>query len=626
MAGESANSRKMLLILNILLLIVFLVLAGVLMFALFSSNKAAPVVLQANVYIASDANAENSHKGRGGKPSGYFHVKSVEGDRVTVSGDAQMGVDSVIAGGISEAAPQGFLRRVTGVEKSGPDTVLTTVPAALDEAIKECDVTAQYVLKPDGNYVPLQHKGVTASGWGFLATPAFADDRLKNLLDLKNEEQTLELSAGVKIEISLKIDKSGTHFRLVNHLQGKLTAEFINFKASENLFQSEQTRTLMVGPVPVVWTNQFKIDLDGEAKIEGSLKPAAVTVDKKIGFRYDSGKGLSQINEDHSSARLIELVDSQRVLDFGCSTELKFGDTFTLYDVAGPSLNLSLKLELNGGLQQAAPGAKESSTVKFGGKQYQGFVHYKVSVPISGEFILQIPDFNPFSAEDSIELINQPLFDTGDALTLIDWQEPELPKDFMKNFDLSDIRLPYDNNYATTNVFDRIDDNPACLSALAISDDPTPDFKPMAKAPDECWKAVKDGISTERWSNEYVADMPYIEAEISSPTYADFNGDGFIDVAFYGTQHIPTISQRSALYVLIANIQHPEQPFIGDFTNAMQGWGTYWTFYEGGLFTSEEVDGPDEPIVTNFRFVTKSNSITAELAQTRGTKKIAYFD
>lgn len=623
MAGESANSRKVLLILNILLLVVFLVLAGVLMFALFSSNKAAPVVLQANVYIASDANAENSHKGRGGKPSGYFHVKSVEGDRVTVSGDAQMGVDSVIAGGISEAAPQGFLRRVTGVEQSGKDTVLTTVPAALDEAIKECDVTAQYVLSPDGNYVPLQHKGVTASGWGFLATPAFADDRLKNLLDLKNEEQTLELSAGVKIEISLKIDKSGTHFRLVNHLQGKLTAEFINFKASENLFQSEQTRTLMVGPVPVVWTNQFKIDLDGDAKIEGSLKPAAVTVDKKIGFRYDSGKGLSQINEDHSSARLIELVDSQRVLDFGCSTELKFGDTFTLYDVAGPSLNLSLKLELNGGLQQAAPGAKESSTVKFGGKQYQGFVHYKVSVPISGEFILQIPDFNPFSAEDSIELINQPLFDTGDALTLIDWQEPELPKDFMKNFDLSDIRLPYYNKYDTYYGYFHTHGNPACPPIYYPGDDESTVFKPMAKSPDDCWKAIENGESVDKWSNQYAKDIPYIKAGIGSLTYADFNNDGYLDVAFVGDTSTPDYDGIFINYILIANVYRPNQPFIVDLISISQGFEYSWTFYEGGLFTSAEFSGPEEPTKTNFKFIIKPDSLTIEPTQTQGTKEVA---
>lgn len=626
MAGETGNSRKTLLIMIILLLVFLLVLAGVLMFALLSSNKAAPVVLQANVYVAENANTKNSHTGREGDPAGYFHLKSVKDNRVTVSGDAQIGVDSVIVGGISKAAPQGFLRKVTDVERSGKDTVLTTVPAALDEAIKECDVVAEYALSSDGNYVPLQHKGVTASSWGFLATPAFADDRLKNLLDLKNKEQTLELSAGLKIEIGLKIGESGTHFRLVNHLQGKLTSEFVDFTVSENLFQSEQTRTLMVGPVPVVWTNEFKIDLDGEAKVEGSLKPAVVTVDKKIGFRYDSGKGLSKINEDHSSARLIELVDSQRVLDFEYSTELKLGDTFTLYDVAGPAINLSLKLELNGGLQQAAPGAKEGSTVKFGDKQYQGFAHYKVSVPISGEFILQIPDFNPFSAEDSIELINQPLFDTGDALTLIDWQEPELSKDFMKNFDLSDIRLPYDNNLSPVDFSGPMRPNPAC-HWIVNWDKPTV-LQPMPKSPNECWKTVENGTSTEKWS-AYGASIPFITAEISAPTYEDFNGDGFLDVAFEGMAEREP-NGGGLTYLLIANVAHPDQPFAVSVGRSMEATATHQTFYKGGLFTLETIatdsPEPDIPDASNFRFVTQPNSIRIEPTQTRGKEVLARFE
>lgn len=623
MAGESENSRKVLLILNILLLIVFLVLAGVLMFALIANKRADPVVLQANVYIASDADIEKSHTGGEGEPAGYFLVKSVEDNRVTVSGDAQMGVNSVIAGGISEAAPQGFLRRVTGVEKSGQDTVLTTVPAALDEAIKECDVTAQYVLKPDGNYVPLQHKGVTASGWGFLATPAFADDRLENIIDKEYMKGSLKITAGVMLELELKINSKGIHFKLVGHVQGKLTYNMIEMQASETLFTRPYSGALMVGPVPVVWNNNFSIDMDADAKIEGALKPAEVSLDKKFGFRYDSDKGRRGINEDNSKAQSIGLADNETSLDGNITLELKFKDAFTLYGVAGPKLQLSLKLELTGGLEEAVRGDKENLLINLGDKKYRGFLHYKVTVPISGEFILQIPNYNPFSKDKPFEFLKQELFDTGDTITLIDWREPELSKDFMKDFDLSDIRLPYYNKYDTYDGYFQTHGNPTCPPIYYPGDDESTVFKPMATSPDDCWKAIENGESVDKWSNQYAKEIPYIKADISSVTYADYNNDGYLDVAFVGDTSTPDYDGIFINYILIANVYRPNQPFIVDLSSISQGSVYSWTFYEGGLFTSAESSGPEEPTKTNFKFVIKPDSLTIEPTQTQGTKEVA---
>ena len=61
---------------------------------------------------------------------------------LTFTGAAPVGVTSgtIILAGPTTLAPQGFLRKVTGVSTSGDQTTLTTAPAALDQAFSSLDV------------------------------------------------------------------------------------------------------------------------------------------------------------------------------------------------------------------------------------------------------------------------------------------------------------------------------------------------------------------------------------------------------------------------------------------------------------------------------------------------------
>lgn len=225
----------------------------------------------------------------------------------------------------------------------------------------------------------------------------------------------------------------------------------------------------------------------------------------------------------------------------------------------------------------------EGSTAKSGNKPYQGNVHHEVTVP-------------------------------------------KLSKDFMKDFDLSDIRLPYDNYLGLVDSPGPIRHNPACHWSVNW-DKPTV-LQPMPKSPNECWKTVENGISTEKWS-AYGASNPFITAEISDPTYADFNGDGFLDVAFQGMSEIPRISGEGVTYLLIANVAQPDRPFAVSVDRSMQSNATRQTFYKGGLFMLESVaaDSPEQDILdaSNFRFVTQPDSIRIEPTQTRGKEVLARF-
>lgn len=226
--------------------------------------------------------------------------------------------------------------------------------------------------------------------------------------------------------------------------------------------------------------------------------------------------------------------------------------------------------------------AKDVSTAKLGSKPYQGNAHHEV---------------------------------TG----------PKLPKDFMKDFDLSDIRLPYDNNLAPVDSPSPLRPNPAC-HWIVNWDKPTV-LQPMPMSPNECWKTVENGISTEKWS-AYGASHPFITAEISAPTYEDFNGDGFLDVAFQGMSEIKP-SGEGVTYLLIANVAQPDQPFVVSVGRSMQATETYQTFYKGGLFSLATVNTdspePENPLVKNYKFVTRPDSITVEPTQTRGKEVLVHF-
>lgn len=227
--------------------------------------------------------------------------------------------------------------------------------------------------------------------------------------------------------------------------------------------------------------------------------------------------------------------------------------------------------------------ATEGSTAKLGSKPYQGNGHHEVTVP-------------------------------------------KLPNDFMKDFNLSDIRLPYDDNLGIVDSPGPFRPNPAC-HWIVNWDKPTV-LQTMPKSPNECWKTVENGISTEKWS-VYGASNPFITAEISDSTYADFNGDGFLDVAFRGMAVIPKISGEGVTYLLIANVAQPDQPFAVSVDRSMQTNATHQTFYKGGLFTLEAVatDSPEPDItdVANYKFVTRPDSITIEPTQTRGKEVLVHF-
>jgi formylglycine-generating enzyme required for sulfatase activity len=61
----------------------------------------------------------------------------------------QVDVGDVIIGGVSDASPYGFLRKVTAIDDSGSDLVLTTEQGTIEEAYEQLTVNIEQVLVPE---------------------------------------------------------------------------------------------------------------------------------------------------------------------------------------------------------------------------------------------------------------------------------------------------------------------------------------------------------------------------------------------------------------------------------------------------------------------------------------------
>lgn len=579
------------------------------------------MLLQPNVWVANSDSVDQEPAGQEGGPAGYVDLIAADENTVTIAPEGEIGVGAIISAGIDNATPYGLLRRVVSVDRSNNNLILTTVPAALDEAIKECDEHFSYFVTQDGDLIPATSE-LGWSGADLFATRAYAEDSVDNLLDLTNETKEVSLSAGLRLDVDLKISNGVTNFRTVLHTQGLLSVKPVNFEADVTLFEKQVPGTALVGPIPVVWNNVINIDLDATSTVDGSLEPLKINIDRQYGFEYKSGKGLTEVNEDNSETKIFEL-DKERVA-IQADGGLGISYAFLLYDVAGPKIDASVECEIAAGFQKPKPSTK-SLLFNIGSTTYQGHVKAKITLPITGQFVLEIPGFNPFTKSDSIELLKATLFDTDDLITLFELEEPKVSPDFIKEaVDLNDLRLPYDirANSPTFGI-----DKSSCEWAGQSITDVSPLAFPMPNDANECWQSVKYGESEGTYTTEYTSGK-YIKLRPEDPKYADFNGDGYTDVLISSTVTWPYVSDMFYVDILFANPEAPENPYVLPVFMYTQDTCREYEFYEGGVFTkfSGSCSLPGERDEEFFQFIQTEESIAIESTPSRGENLIMRVD
>jgi hypothetical protein len=224
---------------------------------------------------------------------------------VRVSGPVDLQPGDFIAAGIGDATPYGFLGRVVGVRAEGADTVLTTEPATLPDAVPEADMSASFVAEEIETERPdqVQRAGRAAEApMTSTSGPGMVRVRARRSYECgAGGEVSVNAVVGVRPEVEL----SGSwrlfrapNVRFVGRLVGtaELTAA-ASADASCRLGPVELfKRTLKpvqfsVGPIPVVVVPVLRVNLTGVGRVEGSVKTeVAGSITAEAGINYENGE------------------------------------------------------------------------------------------------------------------------------------------------------------------------------------------------------------------------------------------------------------------------------------------------------------------------------------------------
>lgn len=228
-------------------------------------------------------------------------------------------IGDVIVAGIIEAAPNGFIRRVTDVKKENGIYLYETEYAVLTDVFEEVHVIRSFVMTQNGLYDMEDPKKETYMTLVATNESKLSSDTENDLLfksefkaDLADDVTVNgEVGFDVWLEVKLDIEDEEITFGIANHTKsmGELglscTGELFDKEEDEGTLTKELFEKSLpnfqfaIGFVPIVITNDFQIDVQGSVQLEGEIQTKVSIESERIsGFEYCSTTGeIVEINE-----------------------------------------------------------------------------------------------------------------------------------------------------------------------------------------------------------------------------------------------------------------------------------------------------------------------------------------
>jgi hypothetical protein len=248
----------------------------------------------------------------------------------------------VLAAGVSQAAPYGFLLKATTVRPDGAQTVADVVPATLLEALPQGRIDESFILEPapvsgrrGGRSGGIRFRKtaqctaggtVDIAGEADLGTPQIEIDADWGILSLNSVEATASVTASAHASASA----SGAASCSVGPI------EIVDTKLG--------TITFFVGSIPVVLVPELEIDLEGFGTVEAAVSTSVdASLTATAGARYEDGD-LSPIAElDESFSHVPPNPTGSATLEATLSSELEIA----AYGAGGPAFTFDAGLEMN---------------------------------------------------------------------------------------------------------------------------------------------------------------------------------------------------------------------------------------------------------------------------------------
>lgn len=401
MAKLAKNRKRQILVLSAILVAIALLCATVISSVIWQSVSDSGTELEDNVVIY-------------GSDQSRLKIRTVSDDSITVEKAEGIQKGTVIAADVTKLTPNGLLRKVTNV-RSGANgqSILDTVPAALTDAIRKCDVrvVSRYA---DGKWQvrTTDHldKGHGSGVLGILGVKeASAAEPNYNILN--KDGGFYYANYGMWVETDLKVtprtQEGGAkrvQLSIIQHVDMGAGLKANSAEANVTLFDKDlKPSTFMVGALPVVLTHHIEMNLAFKGALEGGYPNIGFVAAPELGFTYDSDTGFASIVERGKETGLKPREigvqnDGQIVGTLNDSLTVAYEPM--LYGVAGFNAQVGLGADVSADVSPLTDEYDASSVkgapLEIMDKKYVGDISYKFSIPYAVKVKISLEKHNVF--------------------------------------------------------------------------------------------------------------------------------------------------------------------------------------------------------------------------------------
>jgi hypothetical protein len=330
-------------------------------------------------------------------------------DSLTFSRSPGLDAGDVLVAGISDTTPKGLLRRVATVSRKGSSTVVRTVPAGIDEALLQADITL--------NDVPLTP--VTAPGGSagpkteaLIGGPTLsANVAISSATSPVSVKGTAAITARATLDVSIDIDLDVSWRRITGKLKsfrwrvnGTLDASIkaeitgtggLDWKLRRAIPEAQLAPIPISAVPPLVIVPNAGADIGAKASISGSVSFGAKLLGTVgAGFEWREGR-ITNLSDATLDSNATGPLDSKVSATGSESVYLDPHFGATLNGLLGPSVHPEVGLEAKATLP--CPGsstfgpylaAKVSADIKFFSLK---IAEYKATVAEIRKFLIDGP-------------------------------------------------------------------------------------------------------------------------------------------------------------------------------------------------------------------------------------------
>ena len=381
----------------------------------------------------------------------------VEDDKITFDSNPRYKKGDVIVSGITSSAPNGFIRNVTGVQKTKGKYIIQTEPAVLTDVFEKAHIYKRIELAESQNESESYHiKNMNAvtnelQSSNILCKTEDEDNGTDYMFGKSFEEKedpvSLSGEAGTSAWVEVNIDivhgdiKCGIAIRTKEGAKASLecSASYSKELEKQLLTKKLPNYQFIVAGIPIVVTNELEIYTEAEINLEGNIGVSyELTAETTQGFNYNSKTGkVEEINQITCES------DGLQWNTISISGDTSAGSSVHLITKLYGTSGMDMSLKIAG---KAEGEAKVTTNKELDG--YAGSLDLSIVPEIKGEIVVDTPVFDK-------NLLKQPLFEA--ALkplwekhweSSVNWQDDLQWKENDKNEESQETtKVSYSNEY-----------------------------------------------------------------------------------------------------------------------------------------------------------------------------------